>query len=73
MSIYSKPMIRTTGHRRVPKPAWRGMRQTPAYRAAVEALTNRERNAWARAGYPGSRSLDETRVMKFSRKWGGGR
>lgn len=40
-------------------------RPRSAYQAAVNKLTNWERNQWARAGYPGMRAQSEKQVEEF--------
>jgi hypothetical protein len=40
--------------------------QSQAFSAAVSGLTNWQRNRWARAGYPGQREKDETKIAPFA-------
>lgn len=62
---FKKSMTRVTVGRRVPAAKWRGVNQSPEYRAAIEGLTNHERNQWANAGYPGKRDHDPEKVLPF--------
>lgn len=62
-----KKYLRLTNGKRIEASKWQGIEQSPEYRAAVNSLTNYQRNCWARDGYKGHKAHDPKAVLKYGR------